>query len=224
MGDMSFFTMHEDQETGESPSNGNERRRQISSTQKLLRRKQISRDLYGSEDINFFTIPDDEMLVDDDQNKSNDNLFFPLRFPPQLKPKATVSHGHSGHSGHSPSDGQGIENEHWSDDEEIQYKVPDNDRIVKATRSDYIKTGVLFCLMAAFVGVCVGWKTHLDESHSIFGYVGVACVTPCSGDVEYRNFFNGHHDHFKPGDVSILILNSIQTKIRRLTIFPNAIT
>lgn len=215
MADKSFFTVQEDQETDEGLSNGSERRRQISATQKLLRRKQISRDLYGAEDIDFFAVPDDEMLADDDKNTSSENLFFPLRFPPQLKPKAPVSHGHGGHGGHGghsgASDGKGMtEVERWNDDEEIQYKVPDNDRIVKATRSDYIKTGVLFCLMAAFVGVCVGWKTHLDESHSVFGYVGLACVTPCSGDVEYRNFFNGHHDHFSPGDVSIPILHSIQ--------------
>jgi hypothetical protein len=56
--------------------------------------------------------------------------------------------------------------------------------------------------MIAFVGVCVGWETHDDENHSLFGVVGTACVTDCMGDTEVRNFFLGNEDHFRSGDVS----------------------
>jgi hypothetical protein len=50
----------------------------------------------------------------------------------------------------------------------------DDSHIIKATRKDYFFTGALFCVMCAFVGVVLGWHTKLDESHSIFGPVGLA--------------------------------------------------
>ena len=75
--------------------------------------------------------------------------------------------------------------------------------ITSATRTDKIKALVLCCIMVTFMGVCIGWETHADESHSLFGVVGVACVTECLGDIEARNFFVGREDHFKLGDVSL---------------------
>jgi Na+/H+ antiporter NhaD/arsenite permease-like protein len=54
--------------------------------------------------------------------------------------------------------------------------------------------------MAALVGVVVGWDTHLDESDSIFGPVGLACKTPCRGDVYDQDYFRGRNT-FRTGDV-----------------------
>ena len=50
----------------------------------------------------------------------------------------------------------------------------DDSQIIKATRKDYFFTGALFCVMCALVGVVLGWHTRLDESHSIFGPIGLA--------------------------------------------------
>lgn len=44
--------------------------------------------------------------------------------------------------------------------DKIVYIVPPDDYVVKATRGDKIKA--IFCIMTAFLGICVGWKTHLN--------------------------------------------------------------
>ena len=54
--------------------------------------------------------------------------------------------------------------------------------------------------MTALVCVCVGWKTHTDESHSLYGLSGIAYVTDCLGDTTSRNFFVGNEDQFHKGD------------------------
>ena len=200
---MAFFSLPEDETVNDDDETGNgKKRRQISSTQKLLRRKQISRDLYGPDQVDFFDISDD------DEGRSNyiegeETLFFPLRYAPRAIAK-TIGQGHGGHGGHVPTKPNDTEEkDEWSD-EEIQYKDFPEESIKRATINDFMKTGILFLLMVAFVGVCIGWKTHEDESHSIFGPVGLACVTPCYGDREYRNFFVANHDHFHSGDVSLM--------------------
>jgi hypothetical protein len=76
--------------------------------------------------------------------------------------------------------------------------------IIKATKKDYFYTGVLVVVMAAFVGVVVGWPTHLDETDSIFGPVGLACKTPCRGDVYDQNYFYSGDSRFHSGDVILL--------------------
>jgi hypothetical protein len=68
----------------------------------------------------------------------------------------------------------------------------DDEGIIRATRLDYIWTGILLCVMIAFTGVVVGWDTHLNESYSTFGAVGLACATPCTGDVISQDYFHGH--------------------------------
>jgi hypothetical protein len=82
-------------------------------------------------------------------------------------------------------------------DEEPEEFVDDSN-IIRATRDDYIWTGVLLCLMIAFTAAVIGWDTHLDESFSVFGDVGLACATPCTGDLESQDYFNGH-SHFETG-------------------------
>ena len=181
------------------------RQRQPSVTQRLLRRKQVSLDMFGPRD--FFEVPEEEEEELEEEKEEimkrpTKKLFYPLRFSPRIISKASKRK-----EGETEIAGGGLEAvapEEGDKKEatEISYRVPPDDYIVRATRTDFIKTGILFCIMIAFVGVCVGWKTHEDESHSLFGPVGLACVTPCSGDVDYRNFFTAHHDKFDDGDVS----------------------
>jgi hypothetical protein len=59
--------------------------------------------------------------------------------------------------------------------------------VKKATRKDWYITAFLVVVMATLTGIIAGWPTHLDESHSAFGIVGLACVTPCLGNVSYSS-------------------------------------
>jgi hypothetical protein len=68
----------------------------------------------------------------------------------------------------------------------------DDSGIIRAERIDYIWTGILLCIMIAFTVAVVAWPTHLDESSSTFGPVGLACATPCAGDLESQDYFNGN--------------------------------
>ena len=52
-------------------------------------------------------------------------------------------------------------------------------------------------------GVVVGWETHLDETDSIFGPVGLACKTPCRGDIYDQDYFRGMY-RFETNDVILL--------------------
>ena len=79
----------------------------------------------------------------------------------------------------------------------------DHTHIIRATKKDYFFTGFLFVVMCCLVGVVVGWPTHLDESDSIFGPVGLACKTPCRGDVFDQDYFRGRNQ-FNSGDIIFL--------------------
>jgi len=85
----------------------------------------------------------------------------------------------------------------------VAQKHYDDSHIIRATRKDYFFTGFLVVVMSALVGVVVGWPTHLDESDSIFGPVGLACKTPCRGDVYDQDYFRGKNT-FHSGDVIYL--------------------
>jgi hypothetical protein len=82
----------------------------------------------------------------------------------------------------------------------------DNLGIIRATRRDYIKTGILFMIMVALTITVSTWKTHLDEESFIFRHVGLACVTECRGNLLTRDFFHGHNQ-FNDGDVIELIMH-----------------
>lgn len=153
----------------------------------IVRRKQVSLDLLSPESAMFFGIPEEE---ETDEVDVLPNMFFPLRFAPRSKSGG----GGGGGGGHG---GGG----HGGDLESIA-KSAVAPPITRATRKDKIMALILAALLTAFVGVCVGWKTHEDEGHSLFGIVGTACVTNCTGDKDTRNFFVGHGDHFQKGDVS----------------------
>jgi hypothetical protein len=116
-------------------------------------------------------------------------LIGPLIFAPKKLP-GSGGHGHGGHAD---------EEKPLKKEDEI-YTPRSDDNVHRATRRDKIKAGILFAIMASFTGVCIGWKTHLDESHSIFGVVGKACVTPCNSNSEGKDFFNGH-SHLHANDV-----------------------
>ena len=154
----------------------------------ILRRKQVSLDLMSPQQAAFFSAvveEQEEVEVDEEVHENIKTMFFPLRFAPRL----------GGDRGH----GHAVEGE---EDEEVAEKAEiEAPPIVRATRRDKIQAIILAFIMIALVGVCVGWKTHEDESHSIFGLSGIACVTECLGDTQTRNFFVGHEDHFHKDDV-----------------------
>lgn len=164
---------------------------------------------------------------EEEQVQPKVKLFKPLVFPPRVVPKGGhISHQKHGH-GTSPAKdkateiptvdesqmvaaeavplasktGFTMEPEEESSVEDIEKY--DDSHIIKATRKDYFFTGLLFCVMAALVGVVVGWDTHLDESDSIFGPVGLACKTPCRGDIYDQDYFRGQNT-FKTGESKLL--------------------
>eukprot|EP00979_Chaetoceros_neogracilis_P011960 scaffold3055_cov228-Chaetoceros_neogracile.AAC.5 len=152
----------------------------------ILRRKQISMDLMSPEQAAFFGAVEDEEEegdMEDETDEALKKLFFPLRFAPRL--------GAKGREGAAAEER----------DEETTKAEVEAPPIVRATRRNKIQAIILACIMIALVGVCVGWKTHEDESHSLFGLSGIACVTNCLGDTTTRNFFVGNDDHFQDGDV-----------------------
>ena len=139
----------------------------------IVRRKQISLDLLAPNNA-FFKGDVDETEDLSMEDEATSKLIFPLRFSANKQTK----------------------------DEEkgnVEHVAPP---IKRAGKKDKIRAGILAVILIAFVGVCVGWKTHEDESHSLFGLVGTACVTQCLGDKDFRNFFIGHEDHFHSKDVS----------------------
>ena len=194
-----------------------QRRRQDSRTQRLVRRKQVSLDMFSPTEIDFFAgtpppVPEDdedeEVVVlsedveeEDTGTLSTKDLFYPLRFLPR-----EVSRRRIDTNDKSGDEEMKIEEENEVDDApedatKILHQAPYKNQIIRLTKHDKVKTAILFCIMTAFLGVCVGWKTHSNEAHSLFGSVGLACVTPCYGDPTYRDFFIGQHDSFRQGDV-----------------------
>jgi len=156
----------------------------------ILRRKQVSLDLLSPNAANFFTHIEEEPeeeIITEEQAEMHKKLFKPLIFAP----RKIIG----GVTGVDKID----EEEMISEKDEI-YTPRADDYVLKATKRDKIKAAILFLIMTIFTGICVGWKTHLDESHSVFGVVGTACVTPCNTNAEEKGFFNGH-SNFKDNDV-----------------------
>ncbi len=153
---------------------------------RIMRRKQVSLNLMSPQEAEFFGHIEEEGLAEEvEEEELLPTLFFPLRFTPRLVGKIRPA----------PT-------EEEAEIEAGERKEAEHPPIIKATRFDKIKTLVLALIMVAFVGVCVGWKTHDSESHSLFGIVGLACHTYCPGDRNLRNFFIANEDHFHSGDVS----------------------
>jgi len=86
-----------------------------------------------------------------------------------------------------------------SPDEMSENKTKLND-IRIACKRDYVIAFILFCIMTAICGTMIGWKTHVEED-VLFGHVGLACRTPCFGDIKSRDFFNGRGHSFSRNDV-----------------------
>ena len=70
-------------------------------------------------------------------------------------------------------------------------------------RDEFIEDSSDSASHIALVGVVVGWSTHLDESDSIFGPVGLACETPCRGDIYDQDYFMGRNQ-FSVGQIILL--------------------
>jgi hypothetical protein len=93
-----------------------------------------------------------------------------------------------------------------TEDTESHYKDIDDSGIIRATRDDKIKCGILMCIMLFLTIVVSMWDTESNEEGYLFGPVGLACVTPCEGNLETRDFFNGH-SKFSSGEIIELIMN-----------------
>lgn len=78
--------------------------------------------------------------------------------------------------------------------------------ITRAGRSDKGRAAICFFVMLGLTCLVALWDTHLDEEGFILGPVGLACVTDCPGNLETRDFFDGHY-HFKKGEVIDLMMN-----------------
>ena len=142
--------------------------------------------------LEFF--PGTEAVASEEEEILKSKLIGPLRFAPKKIPGSGGHGGGHGHGGHGHAD---VEKPIGKEDD-IYTPRPD-DYVLRATRKDKIMAAILFLIMTAFTVVCIAWKTHEDESHSIFGVVGLACVTPCNGSYDHKDFFNGH-SHFKTND------------------------
>lgn len=101
--------------------------------------------------------------------------------------------------------GTGDETTDGKEDKKMDDELMD-DGIIRATRTDKIKTGILFCIMLAMTIVFATWDTHLDEESFIQGPVGKACITNCIGNETTLDFFDGHN-HFEEGEVIFLTMH-----------------
>ncbi len=99
---------------------------------------------------------EEEISVEDEMP----NVIFPLKFAPRVGGPKKLD-----------EEDEGL----------IEAKAPP---VLRATRGDKIKAGILFLLLSGFVGVCVGWKTHSSDKHSFFGVLGTACVTEVRYDIK----------------------------------------
>jgi hypothetical protein len=91
------------------------------------------------------------------------------------------------------------------DGDNLDDEYYDDSHIIHATRNDYIWTGILLLILIGFLALVVGWETHLDETYSTFGAVGLACATPCTGNLTSQDYFHGH-SHFEDGQFIELIM------------------
>ncbi len=153
---------------------------------RILKRKRDSFSLMFPRETEIFYQSEEEGISREVEEKEElPDLRFPLRFAPRVIRKD-----------HTPPSEDDIEAEAGESEES------EHPPIIKATRFDKIRTFILALIMATLVGVCVGWKSYASESHSLFGIVGLACHTNCSGDLELRNFFVANENNFGLGDVS----------------------
>jgi len=69
--------------------------------------------------------------------------------------------------------------------------------IIRATKKDYKKLALLICILLFYSGVILGWNTSDHNDRVVEGELGIACVTPCKGNVKTRDFFYGHNTFSK---------------------------
>lgn len=96
-------------------------------------------------------------------------------------------------------DDTGVDEE--EDEEEDEFDAS----IIRAGRRDKIKAGILFVIMLALTLVVTLWKTHPSEMF-LYVPIGLACVTPCTGNLETQDFFHGHNE-FEENEVIQLVIN-----------------
>ena len=154
-----------------------------------------------------------EMLTDQLEDKlhesENEKLLLDIR-ETQLLMQSDLDQAQNKIFGPSTtSNGEGVgttlEGDETPEDEQQEEEKMAEDGIIRATRVDFLWTGLLLCVMIAFTGIIVGWHTHLDEDFSTFGPVGLACSTPCTGHLETHDYFRGKNK-FEEGQYIQLVL------------------
>lgn len=147
--------------------------------------------LESADDIEYKKLLEDIHATQADVEKETEDLQLTLFSPPptiQEEPSSDESALKQKRDGDNFDDG-----------------VYDDSHIIRATRNDYIWTGILLLILIGFTAGVVSWETHLDESYSTFGAVGLACATPCTGNLTSQDYFHGH-SHFEDGEFIELIM------------------
>jgi hypothetical protein len=168
--------------------------RQLKHSEMLKRQIAMLTDkLESADDIEYEKLLEDIHATQADVEKETEDLqvkLFPAPRPP------TIEEGPSSDESdiHKIGDGDNLDDDYY-----------DDSHIIRATRNDYIWTGILLLILIGFTGGVVGWETHLDETYSTFGAVGLACATPCTGNLTSQDYFHGH-SHFEDGQFIELIM------------------
>merc|ERR1712151_107631 len=68
---------------------------------------------------------------------------------------------------------------------------------------DYKKLCILICILIFYSGIILGWNTSDHDDRVVEGELGIACVTPCKGNANTRDFFYGHNTFTKDDVIEI---------------------
>ena len=167
--------------------------RQVRHSEALKRQIAMLTDkLESADDIEYEKLLEDIHATQADVEKETEDLQVKLFPPAPPTIKEELSSDESALK--RISDGDKLDDEYY-----------DDSHIIRATRNDYIWTGILLLILIGFTGGVVGWETHLDETYSTFGAVGLACATPCTGNLTSQDYFHGH-SHFEDGQFIELIM------------------
>jgi hypothetical protein len=150
--------------------------------------------LESADDIEYEKLLEDIHATQADVERETEDL--QVKLFPALPPPSTIEEEPS-------SDESGLKKK--GDGDNFDDEDYDDSHIIRATRNDYIWTGILLLILIGFTGGVVGWETHLDEVYSTFGAVGLACATPCTGNLTSQDYFHGH-SHFEDGQFIELIM------------------
>jgi hypothetical protein len=168
--------------------------RQVEHSEALKRQIAMLTDkLEATDDMEYEKLLEDIQATQADVDKETADLhgkLFPAPPPPAIEEEISSNESALKKEG----DGDNFDDEDY-----------DDSHIIRANRGDYIWTGILLLILIGFTAGVVGWETHLDETYSTFGAVGLACATPCTGNLTSQDYFH-EHSHFEDGQFIELIM------------------